>query len=42
MLERFIKENNQLPEVPSAEEFKKNGYIVDEMDNLRISFKKTE
>jgi len=36
MLERFVKENNHLPEVPSAEEFKKNGYSVGEMDNLLL------
>jgi hypothetical protein len=36
MLERFVKENSHLPEVPSAEEFKKNGYSVGEMDNLLL------
>ncbi|NVO08553.1 MAG: hypothetical protein HXX16_01195 [Bacteroidales bacterium] len=36
LLERFVKENNHLPEVPSAEEFKKNGYSVGEMDNLLL------
>lgn len=36
MLEKFVKENNHLPEVPSAEEFKKNGYSVGEMDNLLL------
>lgn len=36
LLERFVKENNHLPEVPSAEEFKKNGYSVGEMDDLLL------
>lgn len=36
MLERFFKKNNHLPEVPSAEEFEKNGCSVGEMDNLLL------
>ncbi len=35
-LEEFVKKNNHLPEVPSADEFKKNGYSVGEMDNLLL------
>jgi hypothetical protein len=32
----FIKKNNHLPEIPSAAEFKENGYQVGEMDNLLL------
>lgn len=32
----FIEENKHLPEVPSAEEFKENGYSVGEMDDLLL------
>jgi len=35
-LDAFIKTNKHLPEVPSAEEFKENGYSVGEMDNLLL------
>lgn len=35
-LEAFVKVNKHLPEVPSAEEFRKNGYKVGEMDDLLL------
>lgn len=35
-LENFVKVNSHLPEVPSAEEFKENGYKVGEMDDLLL------
>ena len=31
-LEKFIEENNHLPEIPSAKEFKRNGVMQAEMD----------
>ena len=31
-VEKFIKENNHLPEIPSAKEFKNNGLMLAEMD----------
>ncbi len=33
-VEAFVTENKHLPDVPSAKEFKENGYKVGEMDNL--------
>jgi len=33
-VENYIKENKHLPGVQSADEFKANGYNVDEMDNI--------
>ena len=35
-LDEFIKANRHLPEVPSAEQFKENGYSVGEMDDLLL------
>lgn len=35
-VETFVKENKHLPEVPSAAEFKENGYSVGEMDDLLL------
>ena len=35
-LEKYIHQNNHLPEIPSANEFKTNGYKVGEMDNLLL------
>jgi hypothetical protein len=35
-LDAFIKANKHLPEVPSAEEFKENGYSVGEMDDMLL------
>jgi len=35
-LESFIKINKHLPDVPSAEEFKTNGYQVGEMDEMLL------
>ncbi|QQS51569.1 MAG: hypothetical protein IPM71_02255 [Bacteroidota bacterium] len=35
-LEAFVKENKHLPEVPSAAEFKENGYSVGEMDDILL------
>ena len=35
-VEKFVKENKHLPEIPSAQEFKENGYKVGEMDNLLL------
>jgi len=35
-IEEFVKENKHLPEVPSAKEFKENGYKLAEMDDLLL------
>jgi hypothetical protein len=35
-VEDYIKENKHLPDIPSAEEFKTNGYNVGEMDNILL------
>ncbi|MEA3447407.1 MAG: hypothetical protein U9Q98_03005, partial [Bacteroidota bacterium] len=35
-LEAFIETHNHLPDVPSAEEFKKNGYKAGDMDDLLL------
>jgi hypothetical protein len=35
-VESYIDKHNHLPDVPSAEEFKENGYNVGEMDNLLL------
>ncbi len=35
-VEDFVKENKHLPEVPSAAEFKENGYSVGEMDDILL------
>jgi len=35
-LERFVNKNHHLPEVPSAEEFKENGYKIGDMDDLLL------
>jgi len=35
-IEAFVKQHKHLPEVPSAEEFKKNGYKVGQMDDLLL------
>ena len=35
-LEAFVKENHHLPEIPSAEEFKSNGYNMNDMDDLLL------
>ncbi len=35
-LEQFIKNNKHLPEVPSAKEFKDNGYKLGEMDDILL------
>jgi hypothetical protein len=35
-VEQFVKTNRHLPEVPSAEEFKENGYSVGEMDDILL------
>ncbi|HNW97937.1 MAG TPA: hypothetical protein PKK00_05955 [Bacteroidales bacterium] len=35
-IEKYVKVNKHLPEVPSATEFKENGYNVGEMDNLLL------
>ncbi|MEA3447304.1 MAG: hypothetical protein U9Q98_02490 [Bacteroidota bacterium] len=35
-LESYIREHQHLPDVPSAEEFKKNGYKAGEMDDLLL------
>jgi hypothetical protein len=35
-VEQFVKENKHLPEVPSATEFKKNGYSIGEMDDILL------
>jgi len=35
-VESFIKENKHLPDIPSAEEFKTNGYKVGDMDGMLL------
>jgi len=35
-IESYVKENKHLPEVPSAKEFKENGYSVGKMDDLLL------
>jgi hypothetical protein len=35
-VEQYVNEHQHLPEVPSAEEFKKDGYKVGEMDNMLL------
>lgn len=35
-LEKFVKINSHLPEIPSASDFKENGYKVGEMDDLLL------
>ncbi len=35
-LEQFVQQNKHLPEVPTAEEFKENGYKVGDMDDLLL------
>ena len=35
-VESYVTENKHLPDVPSAKEFKENGYKVGEMDNLLL------
>ena len=35
-VETFVKENKHLPEVPSAAEFKENGYSIGEMDDVLL------
>jgi len=35
-VEAFVKENKHLPDVPSAEEFKTNGYKVGDMDKMLL------
>jgi hypothetical protein len=35
-VEQFVKENKHLPEVPSAAEFKENGYSVGQMDDVLL------
>ena len=35
-VEVFIKENKHLPNIPSAEEFKTNGYKLGEMDEMLL------
>jgi len=35
-VKQFILENKHLPEVPSAAEFKENGYNIGEMDDLLL------
>ena len=35
-IEEFVRENKHLPEVPSAKEFKENGYKLGEMDDLLL------
>jgi len=35
-LESFVKENKHLPEVMSAEEFKKDGYSLGKMDDVLL------
>jgi hypothetical protein len=35
-VETFVKENKHLPEIPSAAQFKENGYKVGEMDDLLL------
>ena len=35
-LEEFVSQHNHLPEIPSAKEFKENGYNIGEMDDLLL------
>jgi hypothetical protein len=35
-VEQFVKQNKHLPEIPSAKEFKENGYKVAQMDDLLL------
>ena len=35
-LEIYVKENHHLPEIPSSEEFKANGYNMNDMDDLLL------
>jgi hypothetical protein len=35
-IEEYVKEFKHLPGIPSAEEFKKNGYSVGQMDNMLL------
>jgi hypothetical protein len=35
-LESFVTENHHLPEIPSAADFKENGYNMNEMDDLLL------
>ncbi len=35
-VKKFVKENKHLPEVPSAKEFKENGYNIGEMDDVLL------
>jgi hypothetical protein len=35
-IEAFVKSNKHLPEIPSADDFKKNGYKVGEMDDMLL------
>ena len=35
-VEQFVNENKHLPEIPSATEFKENGYSVGQMDDLLL------
>ena len=35
-VEQFITENKHLPEIPSAKEFKENGYLIGDMDDLLL------
>lgn len=35
-VEKFIEENKHLPDVPSAEDFKENGYKIGDMDDLLL------
>ncbi len=35
-IEEFVKENKHLPEVPSAQKFKENGYKLGEMDDILL------
>jgi len=32
----YVKENKHLPDVPSAKDFKENGYKIGDMDNLLL------
>ncbi|MBG0783213.1 MAG: hypothetical protein H0S84_13160 [Bacteroidales bacterium] len=36
VIEQFVKENKHLPDIPSAEQFKKEGYKVGEMDEMLL------
>jgi len=35
-VEKFVKENKHLPEVPSSEDFKQNGYNMGEFDDIML------